>query len=105
LTLVGANLTIEANPGLVSLDGLQNLREVEEEATIFGNAVLASLDGLENLTLIGQNPRSYNPNPRLSVERNPLLPQCEVDAFHARLLGDVEVYLASSGNDEAATCP
>jgi hypothetical protein len=55
LVFVGADLTVERNFNLASLDGLSSLAEVGGSLVIAANKSLADLDGLSSLVSVGQS--------------------------------------------------
>jgi hypothetical protein len=62
--------------GVTDLDGLAELRFIGAHLFIAANDQLASLAGLSGLTAVGEE---------IYIERNPLVPQADIDALKERL--------------------
>jgi hypothetical protein len=79
---------VDADGDGASLDGLQVLETIESDFTLWRATQLTSLDALTSLTTVGL----------VDIDDNPLLSQCEVEAFAASLAATCDC----EGN---ATCP
>jgi hypothetical protein len=82
---------IVANPGVTSvrMDALQSVGSFWVQA----NQTLTTLHDLPALSALGSV---------VSIDSNPTLPQCEVDAILARAM--VNCFSCAGSNDEAAVC-
>jgi hypothetical protein len=81
---------------LRDLDGLSSLETVGTWIFITENPELTSVQGLSRLSSFGADQVMAE----LTVEDNPVLPQCQVDELHERF----GLPATGLGNDEAATC-
>ena len=72
LERIGGYLEIGGNPLISDLRGLEALSTVDADLIVWFNDGLTSLDGLQGLEVVGGP---------LTIDRNPLLPQDQVQAF------------------------
>ena len=101
LTTVGpqklVGVTVDRNPALKTLAGLELLADVGGKLWIVGNDVLTDVAGFVGLERLGGD---------LTIAVNPALPQCEAAALEGRLVaGGWSGRAIVAGNDEAASCP
>jgi len=84
------DLSIAAHGALTTVS-LPHLYDVARSFTVADNAVLSNIGTLDDLETVGS----------LSIQGNPALPQCFVDALDARLMA---CNTSCTGNDPTATC-
>jgi hypothetical protein len=96
LESVGA-LTIQENPTLATLSGLENLMEINGPCVIAENAALSSVEALGSVVSIQGD---------LSIENNPALPTCQAERL-VETIGPANItgLVSVTGNDDAGTCP
>ena len=104
LTQVAQTLMVTRCPALSGLDGLETITHVGGFLLLQDNERLESLAGLANLQDVqGRDGTDAVPG-TVDIQRNPILPACEVEALAARLDPPAEA-VRNVGNDDAAACP
>jgi hypothetical protein len=87
LELVGGTLWLTELPRVESLEGLEGLRRVGR-LVIENNNSLRSLDGVSALERVTEG---------VSIRRNPVLPQSEIDALLSRVNVSGAVFVENNG--------
>jgi hypothetical protein len=111
LKTVSERFQIEVNSGAIQLPSLESVKEF----AIVGNPSVTSvrMDALvsvesfwvqanQNLTTLHDLPSLAVLGSVVSIDGNPTLPQCEVDAILARAM--VDCFSCAGNNDETAVC-
>ena len=91
---IGADLTIAQNPQLTSLAGLERVTHIGARMNIISNAQLSSLS-----PLLSWPPDTVGES--ISIQLNPALPQCAVEALDAHLTASCN---NCASNDDDGAC-